>query len=286
MTIRDALHQTPSGSREAENGHARATEVERLPIDPATQNPIPPRAQVGYYPGFSTLSQQAFWDEATRRVVLERVHNVPAIRFFTPDEARVMQAVVDRVLPQDDRDDAHKIPILNYIDDRLHNKVTEGYRFEDMPSEQEAHRLGIEAIEAIAQDLYGKSFVALRPEQQDHVLQSIHDGDAPAADHIWKRMSIKHYWLTLVQDCVSAYYAHPSAWDEIGFGGPAYPRGYMRLENGQPEPWEVDEQRYEWAPPPHSLSGEYTDLDHETPMEQQFGAHGRGGGTPGQGGTH
>jgi hypothetical protein len=28
---------------------------------------------------------------------------------------------------------------------------------------------------------------------------------------------------------LSAFYAHPWAWNEIGFGGPAYPRGFMRL---------------------------------------------------------
>jgi hypothetical protein len=26
-----------------------------------------------------------------------------------------------------------------------------------------------------------------------------------------------------------AFYSHPWAWNEIGFGGPAYPRGFMRL---------------------------------------------------------
>ena len=45
--------------------------------------------------------------------------------------------------------------------------------------------------------------------------------------------------------------------NEIGFGGPAYPRGYMRLENGAREPWEVDEVRYEWAAPEGSLSDDY-----------------------------
>ena len=39
--------------------------------------------------------------------------------------------------------------------------------------------------------------------------------------------------MLLVQDCVTAYYSHPWAWDEIGFGGPAYPRAYMRLEAGR-----------------------------------------------------
>src|SRR5579884_2927718 len=85
------------------------------PIDPNTGEPIPPRAAVGYYPGYATLSQQAFWDEATRAVVLRRVHEVPLIRFFTPEEAVLMQAVIDRVLPQDDRDPEHRIPILPII---------------------------------------------------------------------------------------------------------------------------------------------------------------------------
>jgi hypothetical protein len=58
----------------------------------------------------------------------------------------------------------------------------------------------------------------------------------------------------LLGDCVSAYYSHPWSWDEIGYGGPAYPRGYMRLENGLPEPWEVDEVRYFWNTPADSLS--------------------------------
>ena len=56
----------------------------------------------------------------------------------------------------------------------------------------------------------------------------------PAAHDIWKQMDVKRFWLLLVQDVVGAYYAHPYAWDEIGFGGPAYPRGYMRLENSEP----------------------------------------------------
>jgi len=60
--------------------------------------------------------------------------------------------------------------------------------------------------------------------------------------------------MRIIQDMVDAYYAHPYAWDEFGYGGPAYPHGYMRLEGGQPEPWEVNEQRYEWKAPPSALS--------------------------------
>jgi hypothetical protein len=37
---------------------------------------------------------------------------------------------------------------------------------------------------------------------------------------------------------LAAFYSHPWAWNEIGFGGPAYPRGYARLGVGQRETWE------------------------------------------------
>src|SRR6185312_11738740 len=136
--------------------------------------------------------------------------------------------------------------LLNAIDERLYTGRIDGYRYDHMPPDGEAYRLGLQGIEALAQHLYGKDFVALGQAEQDAVLKSIHDGQPPVPDEIWRRLSPKHYWAMLMHDAVAAYYAHPWAWDEIGFGGPAYPRAYTRLENGLPEPWEVDEQRYEW----------------------------------------
>lgn len=252
-------------------------DADLLPVDAASGQPLSPCAQPGYYPGFSTLSQQAYWDEATRKVVKARVEQVPPIRFFTAEQARLMQAVCDRLVPQDDRDEARKIPIVNYIDDRLYNRRIDGYRFEDMPEDHEAHLLGLQAIEAIAHYLFHQSFIQLGPREQDQTLQTIHDGNPPAAGEVWQKMPVTRFWMLLVQDAVDAYYAHPYAWDEIGFGGPAYPRGYMRLEGGKPEPWEVEEQRYEWKAPPTSISDVYRPIGGSGGHKQQ---------TSGQEGTH
>jgi len=245
-------------------------------IDPRTGQPLPLRSHPGYYPGFHVLSQQAYWDEATRKIILARVHNIPPIRFFTPDEAELLAAVCDRVLPQDDRDHAHKIPILNFIDDRLFSDRLDGYRYDSMPTDQEAYRLGLRAIAEIAQHMFAHPFLELDAIHQELVLKTIHDGDPPAAHFVWQRMSPHRYWLLLASDIFGVYYAHPFAWDEIGFGGPAYPRGYMRLEHGEPEPWEVHEQRYEWSAPEGCPSAEFT---HVGGMEEHRGS-------PGQGGTH
>ena len=250
---------------------------DRRPIDAATGKPMPAGLQPGYYPGLSTLSQQKFWDAATREKVLARVHSTPAIRFFTQEEARLMETLAEHILPQDDRRASVRIPIVPRIDERLLKGSTPGYRFSKMPPDAEAHRLGFQAVEQIAKRSYGRSFQELAWGEQDELLKSIHDAQPKAgAEDIWQRMEIHRYWALVVQDCIEAYYAHPWAWDEIGFGGPAYPRGYMRLEHGEPEPWEVEERRYEWVAPPDAVSD---------PKEEEIAAH-REHPAHGQGGTH
>ncbi len=250
--------------------------VEKRPVDPQTGTPLGPFAQPGYYPGFSTLRQKKFWDAKTREVVLDRVNNVPQFRFFNGEQARLLEAVCDRVLPQHDRDEAHRIPIAPQIDKRLYEDRHDGYRFEDMPADREVFTLGLQAIDEMAQSLHGRGFIDITSTEQDEILRSIHHGKPLVANAIWERMPAHQFWMQLLQDCAEAYYAHPWAWDEIGFGGPAYPRAYMRLERGEPEPWEVQERRYEWRGPDSALSDEYEPVggqdEHYAP--------------PGQAGTH
>ncbi|MGH9477268.1 MAG: gluconate 2-dehydrogenase subunit 3 family protein [Terriglobales bacterium] len=224
-----------------------------------------PARQIGYYPGYSTLAQQAFWDAATRRVVLRRIEPPPPLRFFGPSEASRMQAVCDRILPQDDRPLDYRIPIVPYIDQRLAEGIGAGYRYADMPPDGDAHRLGLRAVDEIALHLFTREFLRLANRERDQVLLTLHDAQPPAALAIFRQMSVQHYWSLLVTDVVQVYYAHPWAWDEIGFGGPAYPRGYMRLERGEAEPWERPEQRYEWCAPADSLSGTCTPLPESQP---------------------
>jgi hypothetical protein len=50
----------------------------------------------------------------------------------------------------------------------------------------------------------------------------------------------------------------------------------MRLEEGEAEPWEVEEQRYEWKPPTDSIS----DIEELHAGKREHMVH------PGQAGTH
>ncbi len=178
-------------------------------------------------------------------------------------------------MPQDDREPATRIPIAPQIDKRLYEDSHDGYRYEDMPPDREAFALGLQAIDEMARERYERGFVELGPREQEALLQIAHDDDPSPKNPIWDRMPPHRFWQTLLQDCAEAYYSHPYAWDEIGYGGPAYPRAYMRLERGEPEPWEKREKRYEWLAPEASLSDEFS----EVPEEKQLAS-------PGQGGTH
>jgi hypothetical protein len=233
-----------------------------LPIDGQTGEPLAPMRQPGYYAGFSTLSQSPFWDDATRKTVAERVEEPPARRFFSEGEWKFWEAVFDHLIPQTDRTSERRIPILPTLDARLYENRTVGYRFESMPHDREVYILGIEAINAESQARFNGDFIYLGHWQQEKVLKAIHDRRPKAGGAIWKRMSIHRFWQMIMSDAIEAYYAHPWAWDEIGFGGPAYPRAYTRLERGEPEPWEVGERRYDWLPPDGSLSDEVEPLHH------------------------
>lgn len=42
-------------------------------------------------------------------------------------------------------------------------------------------------------------------------------------------MTASQVWSLWTRYGCTAFYAHPLAWNEIGFDGPAYPRGYKNL---------------------------------------------------------
>lgn len=242
------------------------------PRDPISGEALPQTQQPGYYPGYSTLAQKAFWEETTRKLVVERVTQPPPRRFFTEQQWRFWETVFEHLIPQSDRTPDCRIPLIPGLDQRLHENRTVGYRFDTIAPDREVYTsLGIDAINGEAQVLFGGDFLHLGYLQQDRVIERIHDEKVKAVPDIWKKMAVDRFWQLITGDAVDAYYAHPWAWDEIGFGGPAYPRAYTRLERGEPEPWEVEEQRYEWLAPTSSVSDQ---VEHSQQPRRESAQHG------------
>jgi hypothetical protein len=182
------------------------------------------------------------WDDQTREVLRKRLTEVPARRFFSDTEWQTLEAVCGRLIPQPERSDP--IPIVPWIDEKLHHNWRDGFRYDDMPPLREAWRLGLEGIDHESRRRFGADFRSLPDADQEAVLKAIQGGDVDG--EVWTRLPAQRFFTTvLLKEVVGEYYAHPAAWSEVGFGGPASPRGYVRLSSNQRDPWEAPERDQE-----------------------------------------
>ena len=181
------------------------------------------------------------WDDQTREVVRQRLEEIPPLRFFTAEEARVLAAVAERIIPQPDRSENAKVMIVPWIDEKLYEDRRDGYRYEELPPQREAWRLGLKGIDETAQALFGgQRFVNLDPLSQDVVLTHVAGGRAPG--QVWVEMPAARFFKSVLSiTIVKTYYAHPLAWNEIGYSGPSSPRGHVRKWEGGIDPWEAQE---------------------------------------------
>ena len=199
---------------------------------PRQRNGITPQMH-GRYPDYNVLDEADHWDEVTRRLVLSRVEQTPPIRFFTREEAATLEVFCDLVVAQDREP---KIPVLNTVDAKLFDGQLDGFQYADMPDDRETWRRLARGLDAAARQHGCPTFL----DSSERVRHMVIDALATGKLHgqIWDDMPAAKTWKVVSRAILSAFYSHPWAWNEIGFGGPAYPRGYARLGVGQHESWE------------------------------------------------
>jgi hypothetical protein len=192
------------------------------------------------YPGYDVLDKRntLSWNEATRRVIDRRLSIPREPRFFNEQEWQTLSALCDRILPQP----KHRppVPLPSFIDDKLLHDRRNGYRNAALPPQGDAWRRGLAALDAAAQELHRRRFHELNGDECDALIRRMERGtlEGPA----WAGMpSALFFKERVIPDIVLAYYSHPTAWSEIGFGGPASPRGYVRLRLDRRDPWEAAE---------------------------------------------
>ncbi len=196
------------------------------------------------YPGYDVLAKRdtVSWNDATRRAVDARLAVEDRPIFLAEAAWLTLQALCDRVLPQPSPADSGRVPapLAAYVDRKLADDRRDGYRKAELPPLREAWTRGLAALEAEALAVYAQPFHALDGDGRDALIARMSRGELthPA----WGAMPCAVFFTDRVQpDIVRAYYAHPNAWSEIGFGGPASPRGYVRLDFGKRDPWEAAE---------------------------------------------
>jgi hypothetical protein len=183
------------------------------------------------FPGYDVLGEVDRWDAATAGVVLDRLTAPPPVRFFSLTEEAVGRALFDQLLDQ--RKDP-RIPVLELVDSRLIENQTDGWRYADLPEDGETFRRSFAGLDDDAREAFGSGFAELEWDDQAAVIEAMRKRIAT-----WHGMPAGHIWSLWTRYACAAFYSHPWAWNEIGFGGPAYPRGYKNLGINALEPWEV-----------------------------------------------
>ncbi|TMK70602.1 MAG: gluconate 2-dehydrogenase subunit 3 family protein [Actinobacteria bacterium] len=177
---------------------------------------------LGRYPDWNVLEQSRHWDDKTREVVMKRVESPPHILFFTEDEAETLKAYCDTITYQYTEP---RIPVLSFIDEKLLEGRLDGYQYEDMPDDRDAWRLVAAGLEYSARAEWAAESFARAPEAlREDIVAAFADGLLRGGP--WEQLNVKRAFKLTTKHICQAFYAHPWAWNEIGFGGPSYPRGY------------------------------------------------------------
>jgi gluconate 2-dehydrogenase gamma chain len=162
--------------------------------------------------------------------------------FFTVDEAALIEAAVDRLIPPDERGPGGKdAGCAVFIDRQLAGSygradglymrppfmpgaATQGYQMPDSPAGR--YRTGLKAVaDYIKNSFHGKTFQDLAPEDQDKVLAGLESGSIALAG-----VNGAQLFALLLQNTREGFFADPiyggnrdmAGWKLVGFPGARY----------------------------------------------------------------
>ena len=180
---------------------------------------------IGRYPDFDVLLAAGTWDHATASVVMARLAEPTPLRFFTTEEEPTLRAFCDTVMAQDHEP---RVPVAEFVDDKLASGRLDGYQYADMPDDRDTWRLVLGGLDHSATTRFdAATFAAAPPEAREAIVDDLANGSVEGGP--WAELDVSRAWSVCTRAILAGFYSHPWAWNEIGFGGPAYPRGYMRL---------------------------------------------------------
>lgn len=207
---------------------------------PTAKIPLPyPR-----FGGYDVMDQAEHWDPVTRRLVESRLEPPEPDSFFSLVERVAASALCDQLTAQHEEP---RIPVLEAIETRLAHRRTDGWHHQDLPPDDETWRLSLHNLDADAQGTYGRDFASCSLAEQAQILTKVQ----AMSGQLWHDLRASEVWNLWMRYVCAAFYSHPWAWNEIGFPGPAYPRGYKNAGIGKREPFEPAERHPEQGPVPY-----------------------------------
>jgi Gluconate 2-dehydrogenase subunit 3 len=180
---------------------------------------------IGRYPDYDVMDNAQNWDRATRAVIEQRLDVSGPLSFFTAHEEPTLRALCDVTTAQYAEP---RLPVAEMVDEKLAAGRLDGYRYAGMPPDPDTWRLVLRGLDETAVDRYGcATFAGCDPQAQEAIVAALATGSLSGG--AWDQLDVARAFSVCMRAILAAFYSHPWAWNEIGYGGPAYPQGYMRL---------------------------------------------------------
>jgi len=180
---------------------------------------------IGRYPDYDVMENAEHWDGATRAVVDARLRLTGPLTFFSAEEEPALRAFCDTATAQDSDP---RVPVAEMVDHKLSRGELDGFRYADMPRDPDTWRAVLRGLDETARERYGADgFAACDLLAREAILGALADGTLQGG--AWEQLDVARAFSVCMRAILAAFYSHPWAWNEIGYGGPAYPEGYMRL---------------------------------------------------------
>ena len=162
----------------------------------------------------------------TRQVLDNRmVKSEETHLFFDAPVYEVLSIACDRLVAQNSRD--RIVDIAYFIDQRLAHHTGDGWRYNNMPSDEKMYLNGLKGIDETSILLFKATFIRLTISQQSAVLQSLQKGVSEGL--IWKEMQSKLFFEELLTEVAEIFYSSPLVQEEIGYVGMADAKGWTRI---------------------------------------------------------
>jgi hypothetical protein len=186
------------------------------------------------YPSYDVLTEKENWDKNTQEVIKERI-SPSHLPFFTPEEKEILCAMIPILFP------SHlgelSIDVISIFENRFANRKIIGFPKGSKIEKVIIIRQGLKLLSEQIFVQYETVFSKLEKEQQKEVLKKLEENQGYL--NIWQEINPRLFFTTLVKELISIVYSDPSIWSAIGYGGPAYPRGYYSFGKDQFDPWEA-----------------------------------------------
>ena len=122
----------------------------------------------------------------------------PPYRFLTPDEAALVIALCEEIVPRDDTPGATDASVVHFIDRQLATRLKR---------HQEAYRQGLRGLASACLELHRAPFAELAPETKIAFLQRVESGKIDARG--WGDVAPAEFFRLLVSHTMQGFYGSP-----------------------------------------------------------------------------